>query len=71
MTEKVWRFPDTANRVLSEVLNRLLTIDPGFTRNQMVTSVNAFHEKAVYVKRQFAILLLFLRLSFLKPTFLS
>jgi hypothetical protein len=34
-------------------------------------SVNAFHENAVYVKREFAILMLFLLLSFLKPTFLS
>jgi len=31
----------------------------------------AFHENAVYVKREFAILMLFLLLSFLKPTFLS
>jgi hypothetical protein len=30
-----------------------------------------FHENAVYVKREFAILMLFLLLSFLKPTFLS
>ena len=34
-------------------------------------SVNASHENAVYVKREFAILMLFLLLSFLKPTFLS
>ena len=36
-----------------------------------VVSVNAFHENAVYVKREFAILMLFLLLSFRKPTFLS
>ena len=34
-------------------------------------SVNAFHENAVYVKSESAILMLFSMLSFLKPTFLS
>ena len=32
---------------------------------------NAFHENAVYVKSESAILMLFSMLSFLKPTFLS
>jgi hypothetical protein len=34
-------------------------------------SANAFHENAVYVKSESAILMLFSMLSFLKPTFLS
>ena len=34
-------------------------------------TVNAFHENAVYVKSESAILMLFPMLSFLKPTFLS
>jgi hypothetical protein len=36
-----------------------------------VLSDIAFHENAVYVKRKFAILMLFLLLSFLKPTLLT
>jgi hypothetical protein len=36
-----------------------------------VLSTNAFHENAVYVKSESAILMLFSMLSFLKPTFLS
>ena len=41
------------------------------TQAIQVVSANAFHENAVYVKSESAILMLFSMLSFLKPTFLS
>jgi hypothetical protein len=43
----------------------------GVSAEEFSMSVNAFHENAVYVKSESAILMLFSMLSFLKPTFLS
>src|ERR1019366_10742582 len=45
-----------------------LTLVPGEQTAQ--AGANAFHENAVYVKSESAILMLFSMMSFLKPTFL-